>query len=84
MCCRCSTTNPLVRPTGNACVSCKQPLEVSFVSFGEWNTTTYPLCTPYHFVAVCITNNHTTMPLSILEPLPVVEFALEQGIRLEL
>ena len=34
MCYRCSTTNPLLRPTGNACTSCRQPLEFSFVSFG--------------------------------------------------
>jgi intraflagellar transport protein 122 len=47
MCYRCSTTNTLLRPTGNACISCRQPLEFSFVSF---------------------------------EPLPVVEFALEEGI----
>jgi intraflagellar transport protein 122 len=47
MCYRCSTTNSLLRQTGNACTSCRQPLEFSFVSF---------------------------------EPLPVVEFVLEEGI----
>ena len=35
MCYRCSTTIPLLRQTGNACTSCRQPLEFSFVSFGE-------------------------------------------------
>ena len=35
MCYRCSTTNTLLRPTGNACISCRQPLEFSFVSFGK-------------------------------------------------
>ena len=34
MCYRCSTTNSLLRQTGNACTSCRQPLEFSFVSFG--------------------------------------------------
>ncbi len=35
MCYRCSTTNPLINTLGNKCVNCKQPFEISFVSFGK-------------------------------------------------
>lgn len=33
MCYRCSTMNPLINSLGNSCVNCKQPFELSFVSY---------------------------------------------------
>ena len=68
MCYRCSTTIPLLRQTGNACTSCRQPLEFSFVSFGEQ-------------LAEKLEINYILHIFSVSEPLPVVEFVLEEGIR---
>lgn len=36
MCYRCSTINPLINSVGNVCVNCRQPFELSFVSFGTY------------------------------------------------
>ena len=74
MCYRCSTTNTLLRPTGNACIACRQPFEFSFVSFGEYTcsvATSYPY-TPSSYTIHCY---------NPAELLPVVEFVLEEGIR---
>lgn len=49
MCYRCSTINPLLRQTGNACISCRQPFEFSFVSFGETEIFFELLCFPPRF-----------------------------------
>ncbi len=35
MCYRCSTTNPLLNPRGNNCITCNHPFIFSFVSFGK-------------------------------------------------
>ena len=66
MCYRCSTTNPLMNSMGNICINCKQPFELSFVSFGKL----------IHGFWQFKTNVH-----DCVEALPVVEFVLEDDIR---
>lgn len=57
MCYRCSTINPLINSVGNVCVNCRQPFELSFVSFGTYVGKKKVVCFTFHLPCVYFVKN---------------------------